>query len=283
MPQPCVSCGDPESRRYCPSCGEKQVSEEDRSLRRFLGEAVHTFTNLESSVFRTCGALVARPGHLTAEYLAGRRKRYIRPLQLFIICNLLFFVVQPYLGLDMLTTPLDTHLHHLYGSFARELVEARIEARGTSLETYAEEFNRTVALQARSLVIVMVPIFALFVYALYGGERRYFVEHLVFSLHFFAFFLLFFIAFIAILLASLHLLVSTGSSGAVLRLERSADDLSLVFALASFSWYLTSASRRAFGGSGVSNALKAATLAVLTIFVLMLYRMILFFTTFYTV
>lgn len=94
------------------------------------------------------------------------------------------FILQPYVGLDLLTTPLGTHLQHLYGSLARDLVEARIVARGTTFEDYAQDFNRTVALQARSLVILMVPIFALLVYAVYGRVRHYFVEHLIFNLHF---------------------------------------------------------------------------------------------------
>jgi predicted RNA-binding Zn-ribbon protein involved in translation (DUF1610 family) len=280
---PCPSCADPEIRRYCPTCGEKQISEEDLSLRRFAGEAIHTFTNLESSVFRTFGSLVARPGHLTVEYLDGRRKRYIRPLQLFILCNVLFFILQPYIGLDLLTTPLSTHFHHFYGALARDLVESRIAARGITLEEYAQEFNRTVALQARSLVVLMVPIFALLVYAMDGSVRRYFVEHLIFSLHFYSFFLVFTILFSGALAVLFYLLISTGFGRAAILLQLHQDSLATVTFLITLGGYFTVAARRVYGRAWWLRVIKGAALSLGVFVVLLLYRFMLFFTTYLSV
>jgi len=45
---------------------------------------------------RTFVTLVAHPGLLTREYVCGRRRRYLRPLQVFLMCNALFFFVQPH-------------------------------------------------------------------------------------------------------------------------------------------------------------------------------------------
>jgi hypothetical protein len=41
---------------------------------------------------RTFGALLLRPGHLTAEYFAGRRQRYPPPVRLYLVLlSVLFF------------------------------------------------------------------------------------------------------------------------------------------------------------------------------------------------
>ena len=44
-------------------------------------------------MWRTLGALLFRPGFLTREYLAGRRRRYIRPARLFLVASLFLFAV----------------------------------------------------------------------------------------------------------------------------------------------------------------------------------------------
>ena len=48
---------------------------------------------MDGRLWRTLAALVGRPGHLTREYFAGRRKRYIRPARLFLVLYLLLFAV----------------------------------------------------------------------------------------------------------------------------------------------------------------------------------------------
>jgi hypothetical protein len=48
---------------------------------------------LESKLFRTLWVLLRRPGLLTAEYMAGRRQRYLRPLRLYLALSLVFFLV----------------------------------------------------------------------------------------------------------------------------------------------------------------------------------------------
>src|SRR5215210_3933365 len=90
-PVACPECGEPIPERFCTRCGEKRVEERDYSLRHFLAEALNVVANLESPIPRSFFVLLRRPGLLTAEYLAGRRKRYLKPLQLFVLCNVIFF------------------------------------------------------------------------------------------------------------------------------------------------------------------------------------------------
>jgi hypothetical protein len=94
--RPCLNCGDPTVGFYCPTCGQKKVDVRV-SLRRMLGEALEDELFLNLSLPRTVGALLFRPGHLTAEYVQGHIVRYLPPFRLYLVSSLLFFVLLPWL------------------------------------------------------------------------------------------------------------------------------------------------------------------------------------------
>jgi hypothetical protein len=121
-------------------------------------------------------------------YLKGQRKPFTLPLPLFLFANVLFFAVQSMVGAKIFSTPLDAHLHGFWSPLAQSLVTHHLEARGTTLELYAPVFDQAVALNAKSLIVLMVLPFAAIPPVVFFRRRRPFVVHLVFSLHFYAFF-----------------------------------------------------------------------------------------------
>jgi hypothetical protein len=61
------------------------------TARVFLREAMGRYVALDGRLWRTLAALLFRPGRLTTEYFAGRRRRYIRPARLFLVLSLALF------------------------------------------------------------------------------------------------------------------------------------------------------------------------------------------------
>ena len=61
------------------------------TARVFLGEATGRYVSMDGRLWRTLAALLFRPGFLTREYFAGRRRRYIRPARLFLVLSLALF------------------------------------------------------------------------------------------------------------------------------------------------------------------------------------------------
>jgi hypothetical protein len=57
-----------------------------------LLEALDDQFSINSALPRTLGALLARPGHLTREYMAGRIVRYIPPFRLYLVTSVVFFL-----------------------------------------------------------------------------------------------------------------------------------------------------------------------------------------------
>ena len=88
----CRNCGAPAPGRFCGSCGQETAVVLPR-VGTFLREAAGRYVALDGRLWRTLFALFARPGFLTLEYFAGRRRRYIRPARLFLVLYLLLFAL----------------------------------------------------------------------------------------------------------------------------------------------------------------------------------------------
>ncbi len=276
----CPECGEPIDERFCPRCGEKRVEARDYSLRHFLGEAVNVFANLESPIPRSFAALLFRPGLLTAEYLAGRRKRYLKPLQIFVLCNVVFFFAQPLTGFNTLTTPLNVHMSGMpYRERAQRMVSGELARRQVPLEEYRARFDAVIQNQAKSLVIVMALMFAFFLLPLYWRRRRYLVEHLVFATHFYSFFLLLllglrFVTVPVFRAAHRHNVMPQGYK---------FDFIFTMIFLSVCGVYLYFAQRRVYRQARAMTLLKCVALAFSVAVIIQTYRFVLFFTAFYSV
>ena len=89
----CLNCGfQVEDFNYCPECGQPNT---DRKLTlwQFIRDFFDDYFTFDSRFFRSVGPLVIKPGHLTREYLDGRRFRYILPLRLYLFTTFLFFFI----------------------------------------------------------------------------------------------------------------------------------------------------------------------------------------------
>ncbi len=220
--------------------------------------------------------MVNQPGVLTLAYVRGQRVPYIGPFQLFVIANVLFYLVQSLTNTNIFSSTLDSHLHHQdWSAYAQSLVASRLQLMQTTLESYAPIFNQAVSFNAKWLIILMVPPFALLLPILFHGQRHPFVTHLAFSLHLYAFLLLVFCVSIAV--AAVDVLFG----GAGLKSARMDNILSVVN-LAVCAIYLYLAVGTVYGASGAARAIKAALLAVAAAALVLGYRFALFLITLYT-
>ena len=89
-PRACRNCNAPVTGEYCAACGQ-ETSLKLPTARVFLREATGRYVSLDGRMWRTLAALLFRPGFLTREYFAGRRRRYIRPARLFLVLSLALF------------------------------------------------------------------------------------------------------------------------------------------------------------------------------------------------
>lgn len=186
----CASCEQRLIGPYCYRCGEKQIGPEDYSLAKFGAHALDLLTHFDFKLFRSLGLLISRPGGLTERYLRGNRQPYLKPLQLFVIVNVAFFLSLHFYGWNTFTTPLASNLEHSsYGDWAKPLIDAKVAASGGSLAEYETRFDTASGKASKTLIFLIIPMYAGVLALVQWRKRRYFVEHIVFAAHLMAFIL----------------------------------------------------------------------------------------------
>jgi hypothetical protein len=189
-PWTCPSCSKEIATAYCPTCGERASSPRDLTLRGLFRQLLQAVSSVDGRLLRSLRFLIVKPGALTAAYVQGQRKPFLGPFQLFLVANVLFVAVQGLGGMNVFSSTLDSHLHiQDWKPIAQRLVARRLEATHTTLEAYAPSFNRAVAFNAKSLVIVMTIPFSLLLPVLLYRKRRPFGVHVVFAVHVYGFLL----------------------------------------------------------------------------------------------
>ncbi|MEN7344325.1 MAG: DUF3667 domain-containing protein [Pseudomonadota bacterium] len=189
----CVSCGAVITGPFCAQCGERRLTAKDRTVTAFFGRALEEFTDVDSRLLKTLRALIFSPGKLTVAFRRGERVGYIAPLQLFLLINVFYFFIQPYTSFVGYNTKLDTHqTQQIYSDWLpiAEWAGNKAKALGVASDTFETLFNYQSEILAPTLVLLMVPMFALVMRVLLIERRDYFVDHIVFAVHFFAFQLL---------------------------------------------------------------------------------------------
>jgi len=214
-PATCPNCGAPITASYCPQCGQ-ETSLALPTVRALLREAAGRYVALDGRLWRTMSALLFRPGFLTREYFAGRRRRYIRPARLFLVLSIVLFavlrfaseslvIVDPGLtqaerdeiardeadaGGKGLTMGPDLKLHtDIFNGTGLDPLRRRIDLfNGLTREERGKQVLAGVLRYGSYAAFVLLPLFALLLKLVYMGRtRRYpsrprrYAAHLVFG------------------------------------------------------------------------------------------------------
>lgn len=221
-PERCLNCHEVLTGRFCHACGQKKLHRHEFAIKHFFGHLIHEFTHLDSNkILRTLLALVFRPGLLTSEYLAGRKSSYINPIRIYLTFSALYFLFA------------FATLSDVRGGASRTARSSPIIAmarqRGVEPRVFADRIFQKTEKIVVSLRFGSVLISGLFLSVLYIGMRKYYVEHLIFSLHYYSFD--FFCKSLFALLYIVVAAVGVKLSGSVLNLFYPVGLVYLVFAL----------------------------------------------------
>ena len=245
---PCLNCGTNVQLEHCPECGQK-VIDPDPTLREFLHELAEEFLHWDGKLFATARLLIARPGQLTLEYLAGKRVRYISPLRVYLTCSVLYFALSAMLpqeqsrartgrvgiaqaGLITVSIPENSKLQGNLDA-ARP---GKGGAAGAALRRAAR--SETLSASIPKLMFLLLPIFAALIALGFRDRRRRYPQHLTFALHVHA---VLFLGLILMLVGRASPLLRTASSAVVGGM---------------LGVYLLTAARRVYGGNQVGTIFR---------------------------
>ena len=239
----CPNCSAEGTQEYCPICGQRRICANDLSARRFFRESFDEFTNwqVKFKTVRTLRGLLI-PGWLTAEYLSGRRERYLSPFKLYLVCAAIFFLSAPLAGFN-LTSLIESDRS---GTVAR-LASARVAADDPGRPLFNARFDVRVQSVYTIAVGIEALLLAVMLQVLFRKHDWPYGAHLIFALHYVAF---------------MYLL--TIGAGASRRLGVSSD-LAAAVGYALLIPYLVVALKRVYSASPRAILLKAGALIALIV------------------
>jgi len=88
----CLNCDNLLTGQYCGNCGQR-AQNRLISLWQLLRDSFGDLLEVDSRLWRTLIPLTVRPGHLTRDYLEGRRARFMPPFRTYLVLSIVFFLV----------------------------------------------------------------------------------------------------------------------------------------------------------------------------------------------
>ena len=268
----CRNCAHPLPEApppFCPQCGQ-----ETRLRAPTLGDFAQQFggayLSTEGALWRTLKLLLLKPGELTHQYLAGRRKHYVLPLRLYLTISLLVLLLlrlaasvainapggvvisdsskpismQVDLGAGNAGMKNGVFFCNNLPAWVCERLKRRIDVKPDALDAAGRQMGERFVANLGSALFLLVPSFALFMKLVYLNRGLRYTEHLVFGLHVHAFWFL---------MVALTMLPLGG-----------LEDLALL----AIPLYTVRAMRRVYGGRFGWRLLRAALVSTLYLLVL---------------
>lgn len=269
----CKNCATDLHGHFCAHCGQTDRPL-DPTMHDLLHELTHEFLHLDGKIFLTFKTLVLFPGRLTAEFLSGRRARFIGPVRLYLTMSLLFFLLMAHGTGDKHSTkvkvkqtdenaqitdkddPVQVEKNKDDDGVTINIgdTEAQKSQKSSWLRQYLhrkisdpEAFKHEMITNTSHAIFLMVPVFALALRMAYYKRSYRYPAYIYFSLHYHAFVFLLFA--VSALLLWLH-------SGLL-------DALMFFVILFGPLIYLHLSMRRVFGGTHFRTALRIAALSAL--------------------
>nr|WP_316644251.1 DUF3667 domain-containing protein [uncultured Roseateles sp.] len=214
----CRNCGyvlgDPRPK-FCAACGQ-DTSLKAPTVGEFIQHLGGNYVAMEGALWRTLALLLFRPGRLTLEYLAGRKRRYVLPVRLYLTISLFTLLLLRFTGaiqipeLDVDGKRFDakpgTNLTFIEVDSARAGVDKngvfyceglpdwmcrklgyRFDLDPKNLKRQLSEAPERFVSHWGTAMFLLLPMFALWLKLVFIDRHRRYTEHLVFALHLHAF------------------------------------------------------------------------------------------------
>jgi len=274
----CKSCDNIFTGVYCNLCGEKVIEAKDRSLRTFFSNILIALTFVDNRFIKTLWLTIQNPGFLSKEYADGRRVNYLRPLQLFFILNLVYFLFPV---LQLFNSSLRTQMYYLFHSdMVRNLVVNRLVVENMSLEGFTLMYDDKTTGLAKLLMVAFVLLASLPLSLIFIKKDRYFTDHVTLSVELACYNIFINAIFLSSVLWVVSKILRWSGSG----LGDYLDDTTFTVIFISTNLYFIYRAARTFYAQKGKRLIVKSVLAILGLFLaLEAYRVLLFFVTFWTV
>lgn len=179
----CLNCGAEVTGKFCSNCGQENIETKENFL-HLVFHTVGDFFHFDSKFFRSFVPLLTKPGFLTLEHWAGKRARYIHPLRLFffvtiimvIIANAYYKKYEKEIKSEKVVTTSRPEASNPIDKETQERQLKKIKAGVAKTFDYAAAYLKYIS-------FLLLPFYALAFKLLYFRHKKFYIDHLVYTLH----------------------------------------------------------------------------------------------------
>lgn len=172
----CKNCGNQFSGKFCNNCGEKVYYDKNKTIAHLFDESLHFITHLDGAFFKTMRLVFFKPGTVSKDYTEGIRKRYFKPVSLFLVGVVLYLLFPFFQGLNI---PLKQHQHEMYGSLAKVVIERKAKSKSITIDELSHKYDAKSPKFAKILMLVILPLSGLALALLFFKRKDYFFDHFI--------------------------------------------------------------------------------------------------------
>jgi hypothetical protein len=170
----CKSCGNQFPGVYCNQCGEKVIEPSDRSFKKFLSNILIAVTFADNRFVKTLWLMLKNPGFVSNEFASGRTVKYLKPISLFFVLNLVYFLFPV---IQLFNASLNTQMLSPFSDFIRPIVAKQMVLDHLDLSSFALLYGTKSTSLAKLMVMLFVVLASLPLNFLYRKKNRFFTDH----------------------------------------------------------------------------------------------------------
>ena len=206
----CQNCRAALQGKFCSECGQEDHPQ-NVTVKQIFSDFIDDYFTLDTKLFKSFIPLLFKPGFLTLEYFKGRRVGYVKPFRMYIITSIVFFFMT-FLNQGDYADNNSPELVNMPESVKTEIeteddgwalsldtdstavdsisvLDMFLEERGDRLgEMSDEEINQHLSNFFQSNIpkalFFLLPIFAFVLKIFFWKRRKYYLEHLIYAMHF---------------------------------------------------------------------------------------------------
>lgn len=181
-PTNCLNCGSNlgSGYKFCATCGQKTATHR-LNFHEIVHDALHYVTHADKGIFHLIRELAWRPGKVAREYIDGRRAKYFKPVNFFLIVGtLLVFMTTTFHIVDL------ARVKDIEAAAARTTDPVKkqyvlgVAKRAGHMSLFMSKYSNIANMFA-------TPLFAFIFWLFYKKQRYSYLEHLVTCMYFISF------------------------------------------------------------------------------------------------
>jgi hypothetical protein len=267
----CKNCGQQVLGKYCAACGQKVYKESDKSFKAIFHEILHFLTHFEGTIFTSLKTIYSKPGQYSLDYSNGIRKRYFKPVSLFLLIVILYllFPVLKGLNLELKAFMRDSKTE----TYFSKSIEHKLSQTQLSMTALEDKYQHLSEKTSKLLLLLLIPLSAIVLFAIHFRSKKYAFDYFILGTELNVFFLLTFYLIMPLVFYLIHW-ISGGLKFAW------TEEIMVIIVMVLFISFTTIAFKKHFQKKLWLSAFTATLFCMVHLFfIVTFYRYILFSTT----